>query len=152
MTRGWEFCYLVGVKNLLILLCAACLAGCATTPTKLSDSQPIRADRFYPDYKLYAKPLPHGTKIVVVRDDGVLGSAVKAKVSVDGHELAGLFQHDRLEFYVTARDHILAVEPAPNLGAALIEHQFVFHPDETSYFRVGIAAQTFDIIPTTQIQ
>ena len=131
---------------------ALVLAGCATTPTRLSESQAIKPERYYPDYQLYAKATPHAAKVIVVRDDGMLGSAAKIKVLVDGHQLAGLFQHDRLEFYVAPGDHILSADPTPNFGVAVREHQFIFHPDQTSYFRVGHDGSAFDIQPTTQIQ
>lgn len=142
----------MNLRRLTPFAAALFLTGCATTPTKISDSQPVKQERYYADYRLYALPVPHGSKVIVVRDDGVLGSAVKIKVLVDGHELAGLFQHDRLEFYVTAGDHILSTDPTPNLGVAVKEHQFIFHADQTSYFRVGNDGTAFDIQPTTQIQ
>ena len=135
-----------------LAVCALVLAGCATTPTPLSESQPIRPDRYYPDYQLYAKPTPHAAKVIVVRDDGFVGSAAKAKVLVDGHELAGLFQHDRLEFYVSAGDHILSADPTPNFGVGAKEHQFVFRADQTSYFRISVDNSGFDIQPTALIQ
>ena len=137
---------------ILLTALAFTLSGCATTPTKIGEAHPVRANRFLPGYKLYSKPFPHAAKLVVVRDDGFLGSAVRTTVVIDGHELAGLFQNTRLEFYASAGDHILGIKLSPDLGQGSKEHQFVVHADQTSYFRVSVDNGGFDIQPTTQIQ
>ncbi len=112
------------MKHTSLLLIIMLLAGCATSPVKVSESQQVSSDRLLSGYSALAKLWPIKAKVIVVRDAGVLGAGAPARLSVDGAPVARLWPGKRVEFYLSAGDHILGVSPDPQLTGALTENSF----------------------------
>lgn len=128
------------------------LAGCATSPVKLSESQRVSSDRLLSGYSALAQASPSKAKVIVVRDAGVLGAGAPARLSVDGAPVARLWPGKRVEFYLSSGDHILGVSPDPQLTGALTENSFSFTPGRTYYFRISITESSLRIQPSTQLE
>ncbi|MBA3353895.1 MAG: hypothetical protein H0U23_15995 [Blastocatellia bacterium] len=128
------------------------LSGCATSPVTVSESQKVSSDRLLPGYSTLAQASPDRAKVVVIRDAGILGSGLPARLSVDGAPVARLWPSNRVEFYVTSGDHILSVRPEPQLGGALTENSFHFTLGRTYYFRISISENSLRIQPSTQLE
>src|SRR5687768_6094366 len=114
------------MKNISVIIIAVLVTSCATSPVRVSESKQVSADRLLSGYSALAQASPAKAKVVVIRDAGMLGSGVPARLSVDGAPVARLWPTKRVEFYLTTGDHILSVRPDPQLGGALMENSFSF--------------------------
>ena len=123
------------------------LAGCASTSTPVTDSQPVRPGRYGKDFPRYGHRIPYDATVVVVRDRNPFGNPVKANVRVDGDAMAGLGPAERVTFYVGPGDHRLSVEPAFHIGPTPAARSFHFESNQTSYFRVVTSPDSFELQP-----
>jgi hypothetical protein len=139
-------------KLLLSLACSISLVGCATSPVKIGEARPVPSNRLLSGFKPLAEPSSGTGKIVVVRDAGILGAGAPAKLLVDGAPVARLWPGERVQFFPSAGDHILAVKPDPQLMGALSEISSSVTAGRTYYFRISISETSFKIQPTAQIQ
>jgi hypothetical protein len=135
-----------------LILITLFLAGCATSPVKVSESQQVSSDRLLSGYSTLAQASPSKAKVVVIRDAGMLGAGAPARLSVDGAPVARLWPGKRVEFYVSSGDHILGVSPDPQLTGALTENSFSFTPGRAYYFRISITESSLRIQPSTQLE
>src|SRR5437763_14753853 len=99
------------MKHASILFIATLLAGCATSPVKVSESRQIPPGRQLSGYSALAQPSPAKAKVVVIRDAGMLGAGAPARLSVDGAPVARLWSGERVQFYLSSGDHIFSVRP-----------------------------------------
>nr|DAF65577.1 MAG TPA: Protein of unknown function (DUF2846) [Bacteriophage sp.] len=88
-----------------LLLATSMLAGCSTTaitPDEASSKEPLIAST--------CPEVPSISKIVVVRDSGILNAAVAANVSLDGEPVGGLYPSQKFELCVDAsKEHFINV-------------------------------------------
>ncbi len=132
----------------LALVAALALAGCATGPANPANARPVPSRRVLPGYAQFSHPLPHGSRVIVIRDAGRLDVPVKAEVLVDGLAVAEMAPGERLELCVYAGDRILGVSSSPGFFAApILNHSFLFAPGRTYRFRVGVVDHYLDIHP-----
>src|SRR5437588_7312370 len=128
------------------------VASCATSPVKVSQAPVVPTARLLPGFHELAKSGPNTAKVIVVRDAGVLGIGAKAKLLVDGAPVATIWSSERVEFFLKAGDHILAVVPEPQLMGALTENSVSISAGRNYYFRISISETSFRIQPTTQVR
>jgi hypothetical protein len=141
------------MKHTSLLLTAALLAGCSTSPVTVLQSRAIRPDRLLSGYSALAQPSPAKARVVVIRDAGALGSAGPASLIVDGAPVARMWTGERVEFYLASGNHILAVGAwSTYSGRGVAENSFSFAPGRTSYFRISDTTGVFFIQPSAQIQ
>jgi hypothetical protein len=142
----------MNVKIAAILSTLLLMSGCSTSPVQLSDSTMVPAGRLLPGYQAISKPGDGKAKVVVVRDSGMLGAAIKAKILVNGDAVGLLWSSERLEFYLPLGDHILGVMPEPQLAGALQENSYSFKDPKTYFFRFSVSESEGAMLrPTTQI-
>ncbi len=140
------------MKHISLLLAAALLPACATSPVKVSESRQIPLGRQLSGYSALAQPSPDKAKVIMIRDAGMLGAGAPARLSVDGSPVARLWSGERVQFYLAPGDHIFSVRPDPQLMGALTETSFSFSAGRTFYFRVSISESSFRIQPSTQLE
>jgi hypothetical protein len=140
------------MKHTSLILITVFLAGCATSPVKVSESQRVSSDRLLSGFPALAHASPNKARVIVIRDAGVLGAGAPARLSVDGAPVARLWPGKRVEFYLSRGDHIFAVSPDPQLTGALTENSFSFTPGRTYYFRISITESSLRIQPSTQLE
>jgi len=140
------------MKHTSLLLITTLLAGCATSPVKVSESQQVSSDRLLSGYSALSHGSPIKAKVIVIRDAGVLGAVAPARLSVDAAPVARLWPGKRVEFYLSSGDHILGVSPDPQLTGALTENSFSFISGRTYYFRISITESSLRIQPSMQLE
>jgi chorismate-pyruvate lyase len=120
----------VQMKTLMrtsLLLTAALLSACATSPVTVSQSRAISPDRLLSGYSALAEPSPAKARVVVIRDEGMLGVAARAALIVDGVPVAKVWSGERVEFYLASGDHILAVRDDSALVGGTHREFFLVH-------------------------
>lgn len=93
------------MRILISLVALALLAGCATSPVAYQKANPAPPDRLYAHQQ-------HGdgaAPIQVTRDQGMVGMACGAVVSVDGDKAAKLAHGETARFWVAPGSHIVGV-------------------------------------------
>lgn len=141
------------MKITLPLILAGLLAGCATSPVTFTAAMPVSAKNLLECHEKYSRPIPESVRIVIVRDSGMLGAAVPAKLSIDGCPVAKLWSSERLELFLVPGDYIFAVEPSPRLGGALVEKDVRITEGKSYSFRISLdGSGSFSLQPSTHIQ
>lgn len=100
------------MKIQLILLMALFLAGCATTPTPLSQALPTPEDRIY-----YRAPEGKPTATVVfIRDGGFVASGVYQHLTINEERAAAIDVGEKATLRLPAGEYVFAVTPTDPFG------------------------------------
>lgn len=94
------------IKLLLAITTIAALSACSTKPA-------MTASGVAP--MLYKKANSDTATVIITRDSGILGSACKAYVFIDGKEAATLRASESATLYVPSGRHILSFDTARGL-------------------------------------
>jgi len=129
--------------KLFILTSILSLVGCSTTPVKYTDSKPVSSERVYDAYSKYSQPHQSGSKVIVVRDSGAMGSAGSASLFVNGEIVARLDTSESIVLNVGLGDNLFGIAPGTKLSfeadnTELIEQALQVSPNKTYYYRVTI--------------
>lgn len=137
------------IKYFLALAIFVLSVGCATTPTPLSEATPIAKDRVYAFQK---SDLANSSKIIITRDQGLLGSACFYGLWIDSVLSARIDVGEVVQFYVQPGDHLLKGSRDPQseglCGADSgnwIQRETVLKAGETKRFRFSLNAGSIDI-------
>ena len=109
----------------------------------LVDSKQISSERIYKAYSKYSNPHTSGSKVVVVRDSGAMGSAGSAALFVNGEIVARLDTSESIVIHVGLGDNLFGIAPGTKLSfepdnVELIEQALQVSPNKTYYYRVTI--------------
>lgn len=131
------------INVLVVILITLAFCGCTTTPVGVDQSHSVSTDRVYDAYKKYAVEKEAGSKIIIVRDSGILGSAGSAALFVNGEIIARVRAGESITVNVNSGDNILGVGPGAKLNfekdnAELIEQTLDAKSGATYYFRITI--------------
>ncbi len=130
------------LSNIFVLLFIIIVSACSTTPVKLSDSKKIPDERIYEAYSKYSVPNSSGSRVIIVRDSGVLGSAASVSLFVNGKIVARLRTAESIVFHVELGDNLFGVSPGLKLwepdNEGLIEQSLQVLPNKTYYYRISI--------------
>ncbi|MBN1665169.1 MAG: hypothetical protein JW943_16355 [Deltaproteobacteria bacterium] len=141
------------MKIIAIVIAATLLTACATAPVRYAAATPVSQSNLLEGYGNYSKPSVGYSRVIVVRDSGMLGAASPAKLSIDGVAIAKLWSSERLELYLPPSTYIFAVEPSPRLMGALVETTYEIKPGKSYGFRISIdAGSAFSFQQSTQLQ
>lgn len=136
---------------LIISICA--LPGCATSPVPFQKATPVSESNFLEGYVAFSQPVTGSVRVIVVRDSGMLGAAVPAKLSVNGHGVAKLWSSQRIELFMPPAVYIFSVEPSPRLGGALVERDISIAEENPHAFRIALdGGGAFSLQASTQLE
>lgn len=105
------------MNKVILLILTVCIFGCATSPTPESLARPIPDSRIFLNFNI-AKD--QASKVVVIRDSGILGSANQLHLFLDGKRLASLEAGEILEITLPSGEHVFGVKPTDPFGLASI--------------------------------
>lgn len=134
------------------------VAGCSTSPVKLSESKGVDSKRLYEAYEKYKSPKSSGSKVVIVRDSGILGAAGSAALFVNGEIIARLRTKESIVLNVDTGDNLFGVAPGTKMNwekdtIDLLEQALQVSEDKTYYYRITIhAGKGLVLQRTSQIQ
>ena len=140
------------MKYLILLVASLFICGCATSPVSSSSASVVPSDRLLSGYAPLSSPAPGKVKITIVRDSGMLGAAVPAKLSIEGADVAKFRRSERLDLYLDPASYIFGLEPSPRLAGALVEATFENKPGKDYYFRISDSGDGhFVLQPSTHL-
>lgn len=141
------------MKNVFLLVSLLFVAGCATSPVPYRDASPVANSNLLEGYRTYAQAREGAVRVIVVRDSGMLGAALPAKLSIDGTPVAKLWSSQRLELFLAPNTYIFAVEPSPRMGGALVEREIQISKGRFYAFRISlVGGGSFSLQQSTQLQ
>ena len=141
------------MRLIAIAVATILLASCATAPVRYATATPVSQSNLLEGYNNYAKPSDGYSRVIVVRDSGMLGAALPAKLSIDGVAIAELWSSERIELYLPPATYIFGVEPSPRLGGALVETTYEIKPGKSYAFRISLDyGGSFKFQQSTQLQ
>ena len=141
------------MKYLGIFSIICWLSGCATTPVPYTDATSVPQDNILEGYKQFSNQAENRSRVIVVRDSGMLGAALPAKLSINGTEVAKLWSSERLELFLEPGTYIFGVEPSPRLGGALVETTFEIRSGKSYAFRISLTLSgAFSFQQSTQLE
>jgi hypothetical protein len=132
-------------SNVFLFVVLLVVAGCSTTPVKFSDSKPVPNKRVYDAFAKYSTPSKSGSKVVIVRDSGAMGSAGSASLFVNGELVSHLDTSESIVIHVDLGDNLFGLAPGAKLSfepdnVELIEQALLVTPNKTYYYRITIDA------------
>lgn len=140
--------------RLLLTSLVVVLAGCAsTTPTALADAKQAPAQYLY---KNQVRMSESDARILVIRDQGLIGAACRLGFFIDGQRVADLDSKETASFYVPAGTRLLgagvAAEAKGLCGSGgdsrLRQREAMFAPGQERTFRLSISANgDLDVLP-----
>lgn len=101
-------------KSILVSL-IFCLSACATSPIPASNARPVPQERVFLTFK---QAKEQTSKIVVIRDSGMLGVANLLHLFLDGKALASFESGEMLEVDLPSGEHVFGVKPTDPFGLA----------------------------------
>ncbi len=130
------------LSNIFVLFFIMVVSGCSTMPVELSDSKKIPDERIYEAYIKYSAPSGSGSRVIIVRDSGVLGSAASVSLFLNGEIIARLRTAESIVLHVELGDNLFGVAPGLKLwepdNEGLIEQALQVLPNKTYYYRISI--------------
>lgn len=131
------------INTFVVMLIVVLFSGCTTTPVGIERSRSVPIDRVYESYKKYAVEKESGSKVIIVRDSGILGSAGSAALFVNGEIIARVRAGESITINVNGGDNVLGVAPGTKLNfekdnVELIEQTLDAKPGAVYYFRITI--------------
>jgi len=129
--------------KLIVLFSIFFLVACSTVPVKFTNSKKISDERIYKAYSKYSNPHVSGSKVIIVRDSGILGSAGSAALFVNGEIIARLDTSESIIIHVGLGDNLFGIGPGTKLNhepdnVELIEQALQVFPNKTYYYRVTV--------------
>ena len=127
--------------NKYFLFLLIILQGCATKVVQLTDSVQIGPDRRGEAYEAYQNPDPSGSKVIVVRDKGFLGSIGLAALYFDGALIGYMLPRESVVLHVTPGEHLIGIRPSAAKGSTdyeLLEQSVLVSEGKDYYFRITV--------------
>lgn len=126
---------------LLVVIISTIVCGCATTPVNVNQAKAISQDRVYESYKKYSEKKESGARVIVVRDNGLLGSAGSVALFLNGEIIARVRTGESITLNVNGGDNVLGVGPGTKMGwekdnTELIEQTLSAEIGKDYYFRI----------------
>lgn len=111
------------------------LCGCSTTPTSPANRVPV------PSSKIFSKELLERSDertdaVTITRDSGILGSAVRVDVFLDGQRVSSLGVRETVTVFLASGDHIIGAKFAWGVAVSPVERDFVLRKGTSRSFRV----------------
>ncbi|MBH0042007.1 hypothetical protein [Pseudoalteromonas sp. SWXJZ10B] len=137
----------IGFTNIFVLLVTFLVSSCSTAPVRLSESIPISNQSTYLAYAKYSLPKKSGSKIIIVRDSGLFGSAIPATLFINGERVASLAVSESIVLHVNLEDNLIGVAPISQLSSEssslnLIEHSLHVTPNKTYAYRITVGGES----------
>jgi hypothetical protein len=95
------------MKKLLVMLGTFWMAGCSTTPARLSDTHVMPVTTV----NRYANPTSTSGHVIVYRDPGIVGGACQPDIYLNGLDVAdSLPAGGRVDFFPPAGEYIISAQ------------------------------------------
>lgn len=145
---------MISIKVLVpqILVSAALLQGCDTTPIRVAQADPVPSERVLSIPKVSRDANSKVARITITRDAGFAGSGPSLFLSLDGEPVAYFRRSETLSFDVQAGEHIVSVIPSPSFGAALREFEVHISPGAHNFYRLSVTTAAFNFQRTLESQ
>ena len=141
------------MKTIVIFLACCLLAGCATSPVSYVTAEPVSPTNLLVGYQKFSSNTEGARRVIVVRDSGMLGSAIPAKLSINGIDVAKLWSSQRIEFFLQPDIYIFGVVPSPKLGGALVETTVDIKSGRSYALRISLPGNgPFSLQQSTQLE
>lgn len=132
----------LGASCAVVITCA--LLGCATTPVTVANSRLVEPDRVL-GFNIQTEV--RSAHIVVIRDDGFIGSGCYYAIHINGELAARLAPTERVDFYVAPGEILFRVGRDP-LGRGLCavgkdnwtQRETTVKAGETKFYRMTLDA------------
>lgn len=98
------------LKYIHLVALVVLLTGCATstTPVPISKSIHVKNSYIY-NTALFEKSKERSEKVVIVRDDGFMGSALTLPLYINGVRVADIDPKERIEIYLAPKKYMFRI-------------------------------------------
>ncbi len=128
------------------------LAGCSTNPIAYSKARPVPPDRILDGYRAISTMTAKTAQVSIVRDSGVMGSAVSAELSVNDIAIAKFRAGERLVVYLQPGTYTFGVAYVGLLGPLPYTRQISVQSGQHYFIRIKpVAGNGFVLQPSAEI-
>lgn len=133
------------MKAISLLALCVFMAGCSTSPISSQEAAPVPEQRLH----AFQNTEAGSSKLLVTRDEGLLGSGCRTNTYIDGTHAAEVGAGETAGFYLVPGRHIVGVKPRGVCMGGLKEAEVITKKNEESRYRISIdSTGSMDISPT----
>jgi hypothetical protein len=127
-------------------------AGCSTNPIAYSKARPVPPDRILDGYRAISTMTAKTAQVSIVRDSGVMGSAISAELSVNDIAIAKFRAGERLVVYLQPGTYTFGVAYVGLLGPLPYTKQISVQSGQHYFIRIKpVAGNGFVLQPSAEI-
>lgn len=139
----WNSWVYISIQRFFLIALIGGITACSTSLVKYSESKPVPSARIYGAYQQYSQPTDMTSKLIVVRDGGVLGAGGSAALFVNGDLVARLRTSESLVMHIDLGDNVIGTGPGTKMdwesdSIGLVEQTLMVERGKTYYYRLGI--------------
>jgi len=128
------------------------VAGCSTNPIAYSKARPVPPDRILDGYKAVSTMTAKTAQVSIVRDSGIMGSAVSAELSINGIAISKFRTGERLVVYLQPGTYEFGVAYVGPLGPLPYTKRISVQSGQQYFIRVKpVAGNGFVLQPSAEI-
>ncbi len=127
-------------KLLLICLIFVFSSGCSSHFVNYTDSIPVTETKLGTAFAKYQNPTDETAKIIVVRDNGFVGSLARLQFSINDEFIAKIYPGQSITLYLKPGEYMLAsygYSPSPENH--LMNRKLKVTSGETYHYRISAA-------------
>jgi opacity protein-like surface antigen len=142
------------MKAFIAIIAATLLTACATSPMAYNAATPVAPSNLLDGYTNYTIQREGYSRVIVVRDSGMHGAGLMAKLTIDGVGIAKFWSGQRLELFLQPAVYVFGIQASPSLGHALVETTYDIKQGKGYGFRISLDNQvgTFSFQQSTHVK
>lgn len=130
---------------------ASCI-GCANKPTSIRSAIDVPQERRFPAHAQFQSADSAYVRLWITRDVNYAGSAAMVRFFIDGEPIASLKNGERLSLFLSPKQYLFGVQRDPTWGEPRWEQTYSIERRDAVYFRIGVGADHFFVMPTSETQ
>lgn len=127
-------------------------AGCANKPTPIASAIDVPKERLFPAYNRFQTADAAHVRVWVTRDINYAGSGAAVRFFIDGEAIASLKNGEGVSVFLMPKQYLFGAQRDPTWGEPRWEQSYIIEKKDAAYFRIGVGADHFFVMPTSQIE
>jgi len=128
------------------------VAGCSTNPIAYSKAKPVPPDRILDGYQAVSAMTAKTAQVSIVRDAGIMGSAISAELSINDIAIAKFRAGERLVVYLQPGTYTFGVAYVGLMGPLPYTKRISVQSGQHYFIRIqAVADNGFVLQPSAEI-
>ena len=140
----------MNIVRFCVLAVSIACAGCANRPTPVASAINVSKERVFPAYWHFQSADAAHVRAWITRDINYAGSAAAVRFFIDGEAIATLKNGEGVSVFLPPKQYLFGVQRDPTWGQPKWEQTYNIEKKGDVYFRIGVGADHFFVMPTSE--